>query len=92
MTEDLILKTIPLAIAKHAGSARGTKEERAARVQEHMDRVHPVLESMQEEENCMQIPVDDHAERSRFNSMKSHRKQRALAKLRAEAIAARRGQ
>ena len=49
MTEDLVYKTIRLPLASTAGKMRGTPEERAARVQAHMDRVHPQLAAIKQE-------------------------------------------
>lgn len=89
MTDDIAYKTIPLPVARLPGKVRGTREERAARVQAHMDRVHPVIDAIVQEEERLQRAVGDPVERSRFNSRKSRRKQRALANLRAAEIAAR---
>lgn len=91
MTDDIAYKTIPLPVARLPGTVRGTPEERAARIQAHIDRVHPVLDAIAQDEERVQRAVGDPVERARLNSRKSRLKQRALANLRAAEIAARNG-
>lgn len=87
--EFLVYKTVPLGVAKHAGGLRLTAGEREAMVQAHMARVHPQIDALREQEASVQKQLGDPKERSRFNSRKSQRKQRALARERAASIAAR---
>lgn len=88
--ENLVYKTVPLAIAKHAGGVQLTAAEREALVQAHMARVHPQIDALREQEASVQKQLGDPKERSRLNSRKSKRKQVALARERAAAIAAKR--
>lgn len=88
MSDEIVFKTIPLAIAKHAGNIGLTAAEREALVQAHMARVHPQLEAIRQDEASVQKQLGDPKERSRLNSRKSKRKRVALARERAAAIAA----
>lgn len=83
---DMILKTIPLDVAKYWNLVRDTPEDRERRVREHMARVHPMLDAIREEERRVNRELGDPEERKRRNSRTW--KQRHRAKLRALRIAA----
>lgn len=88
MTDDIVLKTIPLPLALPPGGRRGTRAERAARVQAHMDRIHPVLDFIEQEERRVNGEIGDPVDRNRRNSCRSHRKRRAMARAAASERAA----
>lgn len=83
---DMILKTIPLDVAKYQSLVRDTPEARERRVREHMARVHPMLDAIREEERRVNRELGDPEDRKRRNSNKW--KQRHRAKLRALRVAA----
>ncbi len=90
ITSDLIFKTVQLNNVAKYGRAQLTPEQRESLIQGHCDRIHPMLDAIREEEARVQAEFGCPKERARFNSRKSQRKQRALARARAQGIAARR--
>lgn len=64
MTDEIVYKTVPLPVARLQGDVHDTPEERAARVQAHMDRVHPKLDAIRQEEARVQRAVGDPVERA----------------------------
>lgn len=80
MTDELVYKTIPLAVAKSAARISETPEERAARVQAHIDRVRPMLDAIKLEEARVQHAFGDPVERALANNRKWKRKMRAAAR------------
>ena len=86
--DSVVHKTVPLPLARLPGNVRGTPEERAARVQAHMDRVHPMVDAIRREEAeaALRPPI----ERKRKNDRKFRARQLVKAQQRAAAIAGRR--
>lgn len=77
MTDDIVLKTIPLPLALPPGGRRGTRAERAARVQAHMDRIHPVLDFIEQEERRVNGEIGDPVERALCNNRTWKRRMRS---------------
>lgn len=86
MTDDIIHKTVPLPIASCPDDIANsdTPEAHEARIQAHMNRVHPKIDAIEKEESRVRRASGSPAERERCNKNRQ-RRQRALAKRRKEA-------
>lgn len=84
MTDDIVYKTVPLNIASSPAHMRGTPQERAARVQAHMDRVHPAMEAIEREETRVFREKGDPVQRAKDRKVQL----RYLARKRAAKIVA----
>lgn len=81
MTDDLVYKIIPLPVARYPANVDGTPEERAARVQAHMDRVHPQLDAIKREESRVYLETGDPVERYLCNNRRWKKRNRSASGL-----------
>lgn len=90
MRDEITCKTVPLRGASPPSRVREDAEERAARVQAHADRVHPMVDAIREEESRVRRNVGSPVERANLNNAR-RRRQRTLARRRAAEIAGKKG-
>lgn len=78
MTDEIVYKTVPLPVSSsHGIRFRESAEEHEARVQAHMDRVHPMLDAIEREEARVHLETGDPVERALCNNRKWKRRTRA---------------